>query len=493
MEIWYRKGGTHGVGELELISSDAKLVDMLAQMPCLDGADNYAEVQHNVQVEDEIEGPTFEALGEVSSDGEYTLDFDTQSEGDVDDMKGDNEGTSKVRRKKIMPWFKQYRKKVYLKNPKLRLGMQFENRQINQDVQTFAIKKLSLEHTCGRVDKLKFANPKWICDKFSSKIKRNTYWNMKAFQGEVLSSYHVRVPKTQVYRAKRLAKAQIEENYIQQPVIGVDACYLKGPYPGQILTTTGVNSSNGLFLIAYVVANCIATRATTIPCWEAEMEKMKEEDFEAWKLLVQRPPKNWTRSHFHLKMANQRVACRKWKHPVGPRIFKIIEKNKMGVSQCIPRLAGEKMYQGGLPPIRPSFHNGQPGRPKRVRTKEPGEVQVPALNPPNPLPLGYTAPPVKLRRLFIKLDVEHVEKNATIEEDVEDRARETGKGIGRGKGAWNQAARVSSLQPMVSGINQGRANLPMTYSQQVPLQPPSSSLTQETTPCRGRFKHSVKI
>ncbi|CAL8133690.1 unnamed protein product [Prunus armeniaca] len=290
------------------------------------------------------------------------------------------------------------------------------------------------------------------------------------------------------------------------------------------------------------------------------MEKMKEEDFEAWKWLVQRPPKNWTRSHFHLKMANQRVACRKWKHPVGPRIFKIIEKNKMGVSQCIPRLAGEKMYQGGLPPIRPSFHSGQPGRPKRVRTKEPGEVQVPALNPPNPLPLGYTAPPVKLRRLFIKLDVEHVEKNATIEEDLclyvvqaeaaqngnacqnrieavdngnagqnyiappqtnatpaqtntalaqtnvtptqtyiasaqiqVNRARETGKGRGRGKGAWNQAARVSSLQPMVSGINQGRANLPMTYSQQVPLQPPSSSFTQETTPCRGIFKHSVKI
>ncbi|KAL6284717.1 hypothetical protein ACE6H2_015646 [Prunus campanulata] len=80
MEIWYRKGGTHGVGGLELISSDAKLVDMLGQMPCnrivglyyievgnsnivwsqasfgwqgLDGADNYAEVQHNVQVEDE--------------------------------------------------------------------------------------------------------------------------------------------------------------------------------------------------------------------------------------------------------------------------------------------------------------------------------------------------------------------------------------------------------------------------------------------------------
>ncbi|CAL2246289.1 unnamed protein product [Prunus armeniaca] len=55
MEIWYRKGGTHGVGELELISSDAKLSQASFGCQGLDGADNYAEVQHNVQVEDEIE------------------------------------------------------------------------------------------------------------------------------------------------------------------------------------------------------------------------------------------------------------------------------------------------------------------------------------------------------------------------------------------------------------------------------------------------------
>ncbi|CAL2265108.1 unnamed protein product [Prunus armeniaca] len=58
-----------------------------------------------------------------------------------------------------------------------------------------------------------------------------------------------------------------------------------------------------------------AARATTIPWWEAEMEKMKEEDLEAWKWI-----------------AYQRAACGTLKHPVGPRIFKIIEKNKMGAS-----------------------------------------------------------------------------------------------------------------------------------------------------------------
>ena len=45
------------------------------------------------------EGPIVESPGEVSSDGEHTSDFDTQSESDGDDMEGDNEGTSKGKRK----------------------------------------------------------------------------------------------------------------------------------------------------------------------------------------------------------------------------------------------------------------------------------------------------------------------------------------------------------------------------------------------------------
>ncbi|XP_021828203.1 uncharacterized protein LOC110768680 [Prunus avium] len=696
-------------------------------------------------------------------------------------MEGDNEGTSKVRRKKKLPRFKQYRRAVDLKNPEFRLGMQFENRQvltealreysiihgrklffekndktrvkaicngglkypfvvyasqIGKNVQTFVIKKLSLEHTCGRVEKLKSANPKWICEIFSSKIKRNTYWNLKAFQGEVLESYHVRVSKTQVYRVKKLAKAQIEGNYIQQyarlwdyaeqlkktnkgskvkikcdmvggeaifqriyvclaackkgflegcrPVIGVDACPLKGPYPGQILTAVGVDGNNGLFPIAYAVAKIenkdswiwflslliedLAARATTIPWWEAEMDKMKEEELEAWKWLVQRPPNNWTRSHFHtrykcdlllnnlcesfnvaiidardnsiltclesirmyvmLRMTIRRAACGKWKHPVSPRIFKIIEKNKMGASQCIPRLAGDKMYQvshmyggefvidlaamscscrrwdlcgipcahaisaifhrdenpveyvhecykpetymrsyqpivhpipsmdqwvkGGLPPIGPPFHKRQPGRPKRVRTNEAAEVQLLAPNPLNPLPPGYTAPAAKLRRLFIKIrcgacgkeghnrrgwgrqvvqaeaaqngnvgqnEVQAADNGNAGQNDIAPAQTETaptqtetnaaptqtdtapaqievirriGRGGGRGRGLWNPAARMSYSQPVVRDINQGRANLPMTYSQQVPLQPSSSSLGIHSTTHRGRFKHSVK-
>ncbi|KAI5332182.1 hypothetical protein L3X38_022311 [Prunus dulcis] len=89
----------------------------------------------------------------------------------------------------------------------------------------------------------------------------------------------------------------------------------------------------------------------------------------------------------------------------------------------------DQWVKGGLPLIRPPFRKRQPGRPKRLRTKEAAEVQVPAPKPPNPLPPGYTALVENLEDSSLKLDVEHVEKKATIEEDVEDRLRQPQMGM----------------------------------------------------------------
>ncbi|CAL9010838.1 unnamed protein product [Prunus brigantina] len=382
--------------------------------------------------------------------------------------------------------------------------------KIDRDEQTFAIKTLSLEHECTRVDKLKYTNSRWLSKRFADKMKKNPDWDVGAFKAEVLEQYHMNVSNHQIYKAKNLSKVIIEGSYVEQyarlwdyaeelkkankgstvilknkmkgnkpvferiyvcleackrgflagcrPLIGIDGCHLKGPYTGQVLTAVGVDGNNGLYPVAYAVVEvesksswiwflqlliedlqiengkawvfmsdkqkglipaietllptaedrmCVrhlysnfrtehgglalknilwaAARATTIPWYEAEMDKMKEQDEEAWKWLKKRPAKNWSRSHFEshskcdlllnnlcesfnscildsrdksiltclerirvyimLRMANRRIAGTVWRHPVGPRIVKIIEKNKLGASQCIPRLAGDSKYQ----------------------------------------------------------------------------------------------------------------------------------------------------
>ncbi|KAM1180178.1 hypothetical protein ACFX13_019610 [Malus domestica] len=117
------------------------------------------------------------------------------------------------------------------------------------------------------------------------------------------------------------------------------------------------------------------------------MEKLKNEDFKAYKWLNTKPANNWSRSHFKeeikcdillnnlceafngaiakardkpiltmlrmimkylmVRMANRRVAALKWKGQVGPRIQKIIDKLKQDGRYCIATLAGNMKYQVG--------------------------------------------------------------------------------------------------------------------------------------------------
>ena len=41
--------------------------------------------------------------------------------------------------------------------------------------------------------------------------------------------------------------------YICMPLIGLDACFLKGEYGGQLMKAVGKDGNNQIYLIAYVV------------------------------------------------------------------------------------------------------------------------------------------------------------------------------------------------------------------------------------------------
>lgn len=124
-----------------------------------------------------------------------------------------------------------------------------------------------------------------------------------------------------------------------------------------------------------------AARATTKPWWQCHMERLKIESEEAWKWLHPKPAEYWSRSHFKqhykcnnlceafnasilkargkpilgmleairtnlmVRMANRRVAAWKWKRSIGPRIEKIVEKNKLEAGYCSPILSGDMKYE----------------------------------------------------------------------------------------------------------------------------------------------------
>ncbi|CAL8995560.1 unnamed protein product, partial [Prunus brigantina] len=246
--------------------------------------------------------------------------------------------------------FKQFRRETDLRNPQFRLGMQFTDREevkeaikeyaivegksikfvkndnfrvkakcvghkycpfvvlasrIDRNQPTFAIKTLSLEHECTRVDRLGYCNARWLSIRFADKIRKNLNWDVAAMQAEVQEQYAMNVSKHQIWRSKRLSRVVIEGSYLEQytrlwdyaeqlkssnkgstvvikndmvrgelvfqriylclagckkgflegcrSVIGVDGCHLKGPYTRQVLTAVGVDGNNGMFPIAYAI------------------------------------------------------------------------------------------------------------------------------------------------------------------------------------------------------------------------------------------------
>ncbi|XP_016647397.1 PREDICTED: uncharacterized protein LOC103334793 [Prunus mume] len=218
--------------------------------------------------------------------------------------------------------------------------------KIDRDEQTFSIKTLPLEHECTRVDKLKYTNSRWLSKKFADKIRKNPEWDVGAFQSE----------------RGFLARCR--------PLIGIDGCHLNGPYTGQVLTAVGVDGNNGMYPVAYVVVE-VESKSSWIWFLELLIEDLKIENGKAWvfmsdkqkglipaiktllptaehKIFKRQVYLNMSRkdySLYHVKDANRRIAGTVWRHLVGPRIVKIIEKNKLGASQCIPRLEGESKYQ----------------------------------------------------------------------------------------------------------------------------------------------------
>ncbi|CAL8161782.1 unnamed protein product [Prunus armeniaca] len=126
-------------------------------------------------------------------------------------------------------------------------------------------------------------------------------------------------------------------------------------------------------------------RATTMPWFHVEMRKMLKLSKPAHDWLAEKDPRHWSRAYFKsdskcdmlmnnlceafnrsimdarykpvltmlerirlyimLLMAGRRIFCEKWHGQVGPRIRKILEKNKGKAQWCIPKATGQNKFE----------------------------------------------------------------------------------------------------------------------------------------------------
>ncbi|XP_062147750.1 uncharacterized protein LOC133856711 [Alnus glutinosa] len=175
------------------------------------------------------------------------------------------------------------------------------------DEQSFEVRSLRPKQYCTRVYKSSIVNSRWISDKLFDKFKIQPDMPLEVIQDEVKRKWNVEVTRSQIYRGRRRAGKQIFGNLGEQydrlwdycetlrqtnkgscammkverptpdsepmlqrlymslpamkqgflegcrPVIGLDGCFLKGPYKGTLLAAVGRNANNNMYPIAIAV------------------------------------------------------------------------------------------------------------------------------------------------------------------------------------------------------------------------------------------------
>jgi hypothetical protein len=173
---------------------------------------------------------------------------------------------------------------------------------------SFQVKTFSSTHDCPRGFVNKQATTKWVADKLEEKIKIQPNITYMEAYDYIKRSFGVQINETKLFRALKEAKTNVEGNYKEQygliwdyarelqrsnvgttakinvtpvlqgppqfkrfyvcldackrgfkagcrPFIGLDGCFLKGYYGGQLLTAVGTDANNQNFVIAYAIVD----------------------------------------------------------------------------------------------------------------------------------------------------------------------------------------------------------------------------------------------
>ncbi|XP_035845310.1 uncharacterized protein LOC110933462 [Helianthus annuus] len=164
---------------------------------------------------------------------------------------------------------------------------------------SWVVKTLNKEHVCLNTRDVRLCTVAWLSKKIQHTVKNNPGIPLKALQEDLQRKYQVEVTLHQVFRAMMKATEKVQGHYgaqyenlrnyceellrtnlgstvkidvepvailaVQQgrPILGLDGCFLKGPFPGQILTAVGVDGNNGIYPVAYAVVEAETTASWT--------------------------------------------------------------------------------------------------------------------------------------------------------------------------------------------------------------------------------------
>ncbi|MBA0702040.1 hypothetical protein Goari_000010 [Gossypium aridum] len=115
------------------------------------------------------------------------------------------------------------------------------------------------EHHCSVSFKDKMMTAAMIAQHFEVTIKDHPKMKLREIQKRCASEMHVNVTINCCYRSKKIVKEKMIRNHKEEPLIGLDGCFLKGPFKNEFLTAIGRDANNQMFPIAWAVVEMECT------------------------------------------------------------------------------------------------------------------------------------------------------------------------------------------------------------------------------------------
>uniref|UniRef100_A0A2N9J0V4 Uncharacterized protein n=1 Tax=Fagus sylvatica TaxID=28930 RepID=A0A2N9J0V4_FAGSY len=101
------------------------------------------------------------------------------------------------------------------------------------DGESFQINSFESVHTCSRAFHIRVVSSRWVAKKYIDQFRINPDMELNELIGKVMKDHEVELSRSKAYRAKQ---------------------YAKGAVAGQLLAAVGVDGNEGMYPIAYAVA-----------------------------------------------------------------------------------------------------------------------------------------------------------------------------------------------------------------------------------------------
>ncbi|XP_052621581.1 uncharacterized protein LOC128127196 [Lactuca sativa] len=155
------------------------------------------------------------------------------------------------------------------------------------------VKSYNKEHCCLQTQNVKACTYKFLAKNIATQVESNPTIPIRALQEQLQRDYQVGLSKMKVFRARTEALNQVRGDYVGQyallrdyvlelqkhnpdttvkidgfaarrrDFLGLDGAFMKGPYPGQILSVVGIDGNNGTYPLAYAVVESESTNSWT--------------------------------------------------------------------------------------------------------------------------------------------------------------------------------------------------------------------------------------